>query len=692
FSSTFFPHPDLTNPEAPPDGGWGWIVVLSSFCCMILVDGVSLSYGLLLSPQCGYSSLKVTAPSPGLIQSTRERILRPKFGSCVPISELGEAMDTQSRALLLTPGALLLGVYLLLGPLISALTNQFDFRPVAMTGAALSTIALLLASFADNIEQLIAAFGLLGGIGFALIYLPAIATVGHWFQQQRPLAVGLALCGSGVGCLLGAQAVPRLVDWFTWRGTLILMAAASFQCMSVIVLFRPLEVHMRISQVQRVKRAEREAARIAAAARRAEAERMLFEARQRKRLAAAKMAAAQQLEYQKQLQQKQQQLVRARLSANTIMVGSIPKADLKRTEGMLQARGGALHRGSGARPRMGTVITRSGRGGRVIAVNPPGHVVVGLNSARSHATTSGGWLRNRTNSGRGSQGKPAAGRRVVVYRGSIMQRIIEEKRRQRTISVGSLDGMVITRDNELIAASQAPNYDRPLLSCAAINRISEAVARKIEVKMQQLQPTTIDGQGNSTGGTGAPTQIGSRLGLSRSQLRVNLPLVVQEYIHSQLSLSFQQQHQIQPPPSYRQSTSFIGPPSTVGQPRPSSLTDQVVASEQELTVCPNPPITTSIDVAATDVPAGYSTPAKGTNPPVIASYMNWTSSNQLEPSAPISGLPNDTADQPPAPANSVSKPLQLNDVICSSTCPSEVSSYTDLHVWDEILMFILFLW
>ncbi|KAF8568952.1 hypothetical protein P879_04263 [Paragonimus westermani] len=157
-----------------------------------------------------------------------------------------------------------------------------------------------------------------------------------------------------------------------------------------------------------------------------------------------------------------------------------------------------------------------------------------------------------------------------------MQRIIEEKRRQRTISVGSLDGMVITRDNELIAASQAPNYDRPLLSCSAINRISEAVARKIEVKMQQqLQPTTTVGQGNPIGGTGAPSKIGSRIGLSRSQLRVNLPLVVQEYIHSQLSLPFQQQNQLQPPPAYRQSTSFIGPLSTVSQPRPSSLTVRV---------------------------------------------------------------------------------------------------------------------
>ncbi|VEL22730.1 unnamed protein product [Protopolystoma xenopodis] len=33
-----------------------------------------------------------------------------------------------------------------------------------------------------------------------------------------------------------------------------------------------------------------------------------------------------------------------------------------------------------------------------------------------------------------------------------MQKIIDEKKRQRTTSVGSLDGMVITRDNELVAA------------------------------------------------------------------------------------------------------------------------------------------------------------------------------------------------------------------------------------------------
>lgn len=32
----------------PPDGGWGWVVVVASFVCNVLVDGIVYSCGLLL--------------------------------------------------------------------------------------------------------------------------------------------------------------------------------------------------------------------------------------------------------------------------------------------------------------------------------------------------------------------------------------------------------------------------------------------------------------------------------------------------------------------------------------------------------------------------------------------------------------------------------------------------------------------
>ncbi|VDN19180.1 unnamed protein product [Dibothriocephalus latus] len=137
---------------------------------------------------------------------------------------MGEALGTQSRALLLTPGGLLIGLYLFLGPLASALSNQFDFRPVAMAGGIIATVGLAGAAFSRNVETLIGALGIVGGIGFGLIYLPAIATVGHWFKRRRPFAVGLALCGSGFGTVIGGQALPLLVEWFTWTGALLSFA------------------------------------------------------------------------------------------------------------------------------------------------------------------------------------------------------------------------------------------------------------------------------------------------------------------------------------------------------------------------------------------------------------------------------------------------------------------------------------
>ncbi|VDM18638.1 unnamed protein product [Hydatigera taeniaeformis] len=234
--------------DSSPDGGWGWVVVFSSFVCMILVDGICLSYGLLVAPVCPGNSLQavevptpmlsrsrlLTATSLGIVWSSKARTIPIPPGTCVGISEMGEALATQSRVALMAPGGLLVGFYLLLGPLASALSNQFDFRPVAMVGGVIATVGLLTSAFSTNVAMLTATLGGIGGIGFGLIYLPAIATVGHWFKRRRPFAVGLALCGSGVGSIVGGQVFPLLVQWFSWSGTLIVLAAFCMQCLLLV--------------------------------------------------------------------------------------------------------------------------------------------------------------------------------------------------------------------------------------------------------------------------------------------------------------------------------------------------------------------------------------------------------------------------------------------------------------------------
>lgn len=51
-----------------------------------------------------------------------------------------------------------------------------------------------------------------------------------------------------------------------------------------------------------------------------------------------------------------------------------------------------------------------------------------------------------------------------------MSRILEEKFRQRTTSTGSLDGMVITRDNKLISLRTGVDYE--LVRAAAVAAVS----------------------------------------------------------------------------------------------------------------------------------------------------------------------------------------------------------------------------
>ncbi|KFM70019.1 Monocarboxylate transporter 9, partial [Stegodyphus mimosarum] len=89
-------------------------------------------------------------------------------------------------------------------------------------------------------EYLCLTFGVIGGIGFGFIYLPAIVTVGFYFERRRALATGLAVCGSGVGTFLMAPFVQFLLSHYDWRGTMLILAGVVLNCAIFGSLFRPL--------------------------------------------------------------------------------------------------------------------------------------------------------------------------------------------------------------------------------------------------------------------------------------------------------------------------------------------------------------------------------------------------------------------------------------------------------------------
>ncbi|XP_050348609.1 monocarboxylate transporter 3 isoform X2 [Nymphalis io] len=197
---------DDSEPEAalvvPPDGGWGWVIVAASFMCNFLVDGIIFSGGMLLEPI--------------------QKEFNASGGQVAPVNSL------------------LAGFYLLAGPFVSALANKYGFRVVTIIGSVISSAAFAMSYFATSVEYLYLVYGIVGGLGFCMIYMPAVLTVGFYFERWRALATGLALCGSGVGTFVFAPLTETLIHGLGWRMTILIHAGFVLLCLVCGALFRPI--------------------------------------------------------------------------------------------------------------------------------------------------------------------------------------------------------------------------------------------------------------------------------------------------------------------------------------------------------------------------------------------------------------------------------------------------------------------
>ena len=70
----------------------------------------------------------------------------------------------------------------------SALANRYGFRLVTILGAILGAAGFALSSLAGSVTFLYLSFGLVGGIGFGMIYVPAVITTGFYFERWRAMA------------------------------------------------------------------------------------------------------------------------------------------------------------------------------------------------------------------------------------------------------------------------------------------------------------------------------------------------------------------------------------------------------------------------------------------------------------------------------------------------------------------------
>lgn len=178
--------------RTPPDGGWGWVVVAASFMCNMTLDGIAYSYGILLSA------------------------LMEHFG--------------EGKGLMSLVGSILAGVIMLVGPIASGLTNKFGTRVVCIIGAVTSSFAIFISTYSPNVPFLMFSYGVVGGLGLGLMYVPAVVAVGYWFEKRRSLVTGISTCGSGAGTIVFAPLVTALEKSYGWQGCNQILAGLCLLC------------------------------------------------------------------------------------------------------------------------------------------------------------------------------------------------------------------------------------------------------------------------------------------------------------------------------------------------------------------------------------------------------------------------------------------------------------------------------
>jgi len=200
----------MANPAPPPclrprspDGGWGWVVVLSSFLLQLLTIGITYTFGILLTEL---------------------------------VNEFNVDMSTAAWIGSIQPCLLYFT-----GLASGAMVERFGWRIVTMLGSVISAGGFLASSFTTDIYLLYVTYGVLTGIGNGLMYVTSMVTVQHYFEKKRAMATGIAVSGSGMGTLVFGFLVEFLISNFGWRNALRIEAGIMLLGVICGAVFRPLE-------------------------------------------------------------------------------------------------------------------------------------------------------------------------------------------------------------------------------------------------------------------------------------------------------------------------------------------------------------------------------------------------------------------------------------------------------------------
>ncbi|KAM6127073.1 monocarboxylate transporter 10 isoform 1-T1 [Pterocles gutturalis] len=197
-------------PE-PPEGGWGWVVMLAAMWCNGAVFGIQNSCGVLF----------------------------------VSMLQLFGGSDDDEQLVFKTAWvtSLSMGMVFFCSPIVSIFTDLFGCRKVAVIGAAAGFAGLLSSSFVSTIEPLYFTYGILFACGCSFAYQPSLVILGHYFKKRLGLVNGIVTAGSSLFTVSLPFLLRVLLDSVGLYNTLRVLCILMFILFLAGFTYKPLVSH-----------------------------------------------------------------------------------------------------------------------------------------------------------------------------------------------------------------------------------------------------------------------------------------------------------------------------------------------------------------------------------------------------------------------------------------------------------------
>jgi MFS family permease len=183
---------------------YGWVIVLLCFLALCVNFGIRLSFGVFFE---------------ALTRSGEFGWTRADTAGVFSLSVLVQAATSAGIGLLL---------------------DKIGARVVYLAGLLLLAGGMWLTSRMDSLAEFYLAFGLVTGLGSAILGLSVHGTtVSRWFgpDRRRGLAIGMAYAGTGIGLLLLAPLLEAVIAQAGWRSGYLLLGGLALVLVPFTLLF-----------------------------------------------------------------------------------------------------------------------------------------------------------------------------------------------------------------------------------------------------------------------------------------------------------------------------------------------------------------------------------------------------------------------------------------------------------------------